>query len=493
MLKAVRGCCARSGGFPPSWYPLTFELPSGMEEWKQHVHEHPEKRWIYKPNGGARGIGHILVTSVADVDSAEKPFRERCRPLRAEDLHASPLEERFFAPSGVIQEYVQDLQLLKGHKFAVRTYLLIARVSPLLVLLHGAAYAKVCGQAFDAARFTQADLLRHVTEQEFQKKGGEVHEDWKVWPVMLLDDLAAELCQDPGLAARWTSSFWQQVRGICSQVVESFREALREKSQLGMFEILGLDFVCKADGSVTFLEANRDPSWVIDGGAKAAIIPNMVSDMLGHVLRAHCDPSQAGTCLFTTPAARDHAFKFEVLIDDAHGAQGGYVLAEENAPIRMLAIRAHPWLCKPSMGCDGFCTSPVGTAIRNAAFYEGEEAGPISLAGRRMLPAQRLEIGDFLVVRLAEGELGASSEAKSVLRGDDLSGLLRASCGSDSAQVTEEAAAALQGPLVAPMPGAWLCATRKYVLVTAFDAGMDTSFALKVCIGVVEHLLSEGH
>ena len=61
-------------------------------------------------------------------------------------------------------------------------------------------------------------------------------------------------------------------------------------AQLGMFEILGLDFVCKAqtelftyctklasvlylapgkaDGSVSFLEANRDPSWVIDGGAK---------------------------------------------------------------------------------------------------------------------------------------------------------------------------------------------------------------------------------
>lgn len=33
---------------------------------------------------------------------------------------------------------------------------LIARVKPLLVLLHGAAYAKVCGQAFDAASFQQA-------------------------------------------------------------------------------------------------------------------------------------------------------------------------------------------------------------------------------------------------------------------------------------------------------------------------------------------------
>ena len=36
----------------------------------------------------------------------------------------------------------------------------------------------------------------------------------------------------------------------------------------------------QADGSLIFLEANRDPSWVIDGGAKQAIIPALVRDLL---------------------------------------------------------------------------------------------------------------------------------------------------------------------------------------------------------------------
>ncbi|OLQ07104.1 putative tubulin polyglutamylase TTLL1 [Symbiodinium microadriaticum] len=154
MLRALqKWCSGRRQEFPPPWYPVTFELPTSLEEWKQHVSQHPAKRWIYKPNGGARGVGIILVSAVEEVDSPERPFKERCRPQRPEDLYASPLEERYFAPTGIIQEYVQDLQLLKGHKFAVRAYLLIARVQPLLVLLHGAAYAKVCGQ----------DIIRHAS------------------------------------------------------------------------------------------------------------------------------------------------------------------------------------------------------------------------------------------------------------------------------------------------------------------------------------------
>ena len=38
------------------------------------------------PSGGARGIGLILVSSVCDVDSAERPFQDRCRAPRAEDM-----------------------------------------------------------------------------------------------------------------------------------------------------------------------------------------------------------------------------------------------------------------------------------------------------------------------------------------------------------------------------------------------------------------------
>lgn len=53
-----------------------------------------------------------------------------------------------------------NVQLLYGHCcLCLALFRLIARVKPLLVYLHGAAYAKVCGQEFDAASFSQAPSL----------------------------------------------------------------------------------------------------------------------------------------------------------------------------------------------------------------------------------------------------------------------------------------------------------------------------------------------
>ncbi|CAE6971811.1 Ttll10 [Symbiodinium natans] len=414
MLRAVQKWCSQKGQeFPPSWYPLTFELPGSLEEWKEHVAKHPSKRWIYKPNGGARGAGIILVSGVQDVDSPERPFKERCRPPRPEDLHASPLEVRYFAPTGIIQEYVPDLQLLKGHKFAIRAYLLIARVQPLLVLLHGAAYAKVCGQEFDSEHFSQADLLRHVTEQEFQKMGGQVHDDWKVHPVMLLEELAHELADEAsGSAKDWMEAFWTQVRQTCLQVVETFHDSLRDEGRLGMFEILGLDFVCKADGTVIFLEANRDPSWVIDPGAKTAIIPTMVTDMLDIVLQAHGDTGgRSYSSITDILRGCNGCYKFRVLIDETSSEEGLETISSTPAEEKHGQPAFAVLLSFHSEGCPAF---------QNSAFYEGEEARHVELNGRLLLPCRRLEMGDFLLVKLAEaGESSSVGKSQGPPEGRD--------------------------------------------------------------------------
>merc|ERR1712224_348251 len=100
--------------------------------------------------------------------------------------------------------------LLDGHKFAVRVYVLVVRVRPLLVLLHSASYVKVCGLEYDASRFSQAELFRHVTNQEFQKKGDQAYENWKVLPVLMLSELDARI--PPQGMEPWSVCFWRQVR-----------------------------------------------------------------------------------------------------------------------------------------------------------------------------------------------------------------------------------------------------------------------------------------
>eukprot|EP00747_Dinoflagellata_sp_TGD_P099362 gnl/TRDRNA2_/TRDRNA2_167719_c0_seq2.p1 gnl/TRDRNA2_/TRDRNA2_167719_c0~~gnl/TRDRNA2_/TRDRNA2_167719_c0_seq2.p1 ORF type:complete len:249 (+),score=48.99 gnl/TRDRNA2_/TRDRNA2_167719_c0_seq2:310-1056(+) len=227
---------------------------------------------------------------------------------------------RSFAPKGVIQEYVQDLLLIDSRKFAVRVYLLVARVAPLLVLLHSSGYAKVCGMEYDAASFSQQDLFRHVTNQEFQKKGGQVRDDWEVRPPMTLEEVDAQLLAQGRPEPRWSVSFWKQARQICMEVVGCFREQVTKRGRLGSFEVLGLDFVCRADGQLVFLEANRDPSWVVDGHAKQGVIPALISDMLEIVLRAHGDNPQARSHAADSVGAGRAAglHGFEVLVDEEH-------------------------------------------------------------------------------------------------------------------------------------------------------------------------------
>ncbi|CAE8721481.1 unnamed protein product [Polarella glacialis] len=151
-------------------------------------------------------------------------------------------------------------------------------------------------------------------------------------------------------------------------------------------------------------------------------------------------------------------------------------------------------------------TAEVAAAL-NSAFFEGEASSAydrLDMRGRRLAPSKRLELGDFLVVRLEEAaSIGsaasqpgsAASRAELGDRGDDASSFLQGT-GSGfelSAAAVAEAEKALSAEAsVAAGPGAWICSTRRWVLVVAFDAGMDDKFALKVCVGLAEHLASEG-
>ena len=53
-----------------------------------------DPRVLVRCQGGARGVGIILVSAVEEVDSPERPFKERCRPQRPEDLRLGRTRER---------------------------------------------------------------------------------------------------------------------------------------------------------------------------------------------------------------------------------------------------------------------------------------------------------------------------------------------------------------------------------------------------------------
>eukprot|EP00747_Dinoflagellata_sp_TGD_P179199 gnl/TRDRNA2_/TRDRNA2_29614_c0_seq1.p1 gnl/TRDRNA2_/TRDRNA2_29614_c0~~gnl/TRDRNA2_/TRDRNA2_29614_c0_seq1.p1 ORF type:complete len:216 (+),score=55.06 gnl/TRDRNA2_/TRDRNA2_29614_c0_seq1:52-699(+) len=146
--------------------------------------------------------------------------------------------------------------------------------------------------------------------------------------------------------------------------------------------------------------------------------------------------------------------------------------------------------------------SRAAVAAANGSFFEGEDAASgLELAGRLLGVAGRVEVGDYLVVCLSEAaavsstgsdgcrtEADAGLAASSFMKENSSDGALgipvKAAKGGDN---EGQASAA-----VATAAGAFLCATRRWVLVVLYDAGMDVELTMKVCVGTADYLASEG-
>lgn len=317
MLELIRERCVERDipmNFPPPWYPLTFVLPDDLEQWKRHAEANPHKKWIYKPTGETMGRGIKLIARISDIDSKEKPFRTRCRNVEVFDPNEPPFANRDFASLGVIQEYMVNPMLLENRKFAIRLYLLIARVKPYLCFHYNFGYLKRCGEHYDENKFEREDLFRHITNQEFQKKQA-AFRDSKAAELLSIEGLDKYLQQNLGIPA-FRLNFWQQVKAICMEVCLGCKEAVEEHGKLGMFEVFGLDVIVDADQRVYLLEANRDPSWVCDTEVKKAIIPEMIRETVELVLWAHSEDGKGKEAMLCSPMRG-----FEVLIDDAFDFQ----------------------------------------------------------------------------------------------------------------------------------------------------------------------------
>merc|ERR1711972_955289 len=133
-------------------------------------------------------------------------------------------------------------------------------------------------------------LFRHITNQEFQKKQDDFTTSTAA-ELMSIESLDKYLLENYGIPA-FRLNFWQQVKAICMEICLGIKEQVNEESSFGMFEIFGLDVIVDGDQRVYLLEANRDPSWVMDTAVKKAIIPDMVREMCEIVLWAHSEEAK---------------------------------------------------------------------------------------------------------------------------------------------------------------------------------------------------------
>lgn len=139
----------------------------------------------------------------------------------------------------VLQQYLSNPHLLKGHKYSIRMFVVITNYAGAFLYPYG--YFNVALQPYEAKNFF--DLSSHLTNEHLKEDESNV-------------------VQIPTQNFEFFPSFYTQIKSIISATLNGLRQLkpqsfiCKKNPQLAIF---GFDFMVDSDLRVWFLEANHGP------------------------------------------------------------------------------------------------------------------------------------------------------------------------------------------------------------------------------------------
>ncbi|KAM3833837.1 uncharacterized protein ttll10 [Diretmus argenteus] len=243
--------------------------------------------WICKPTGLNQGRGIFLLKSREDVSSLRLKLQEeqeegqasrRSGSRQPQDVQASRRSASRQPQARIVQRYIQNPLLLKGRKFDVRSYLLIACTAPYMVFFrHG--YVRLTCDLYDPGT---NNLSAHLTNQYLQKKNplyGLLKED-TVWSMERFNAYVNEMCRvAKGLPRDWVMGvFAKRMQQIMTQCFFAVKSKLERR--LGLFDLIGCDFMIDEEFKVWLLEMNCNPALHTNCEVLKEVVPSAVVETL---------------------------------------------------------------------------------------------------------------------------------------------------------------------------------------------------------------------
>ncbi|KAJ8371022.1 hypothetical protein SKAU_G00110500 [Synaphobranchus kaupii] len=238
--------------------------------------------WISKPTGLNQGRGIFLLRT-------EEEIRAFQAQLQSTDENQNYRRPPFRLPQArIVQRYIQNPLLLKGKKFDVRSYFLIACTTPYMVFFrHG--YVRLTCDLYDP---NSNNLSAHLTNQYMQKKNP-LYSQLKEGNGLVHGALQC-LCQravqggeetPTGLGPRYFLPYsilpfaeQKRMQAIMTQCFLAVKAKLERK--LGLFDLIGCDFMIDEDFKVWFLEMNCNPSLQTNCQVLKEVVPSTVTETL---------------------------------------------------------------------------------------------------------------------------------------------------------------------------------------------------------------------
>ncbi|KAM6981911.1 protein polyglycylase TTLL10 [Tautogolabrus adspersus] len=257
--------------------PTTFRMDVREEReaffaQQEGVSNNRNQMWICKPTGMNQGRGIFLLKSPEDVST----FRLKLE--QGEGRQASRRTQHRQPQARIVQHYIQKPLLLKGKKFDVRSFLLIACTSPYMVFFrHG--YVRLTCELYDPS---SNNLSAHLTNQYMQKKNplySQLKED-TVWSMESFNTYVNDRFQvAKGLPRDWVLDvFAKRMQQIMMQCFFAVKSKLDRR--LGYFDLIGCDFMVDEEFKVWLLEMNCNPALHTNCDVLKEVIPSTVVETL---------------------------------------------------------------------------------------------------------------------------------------------------------------------------------------------------------------------
>ncbi|XP_034446942.1 protein polyglycylase TTLL10 isoform X3 [Hippoglossus hippoglossus] len=229
------------------------------------------RMWICKPTGLNQGRGIFLLKSQEDLAAL------RLKLQHMDDSQADRKLHHCQAQARIVQHYIKSPLLLKGKKFDVRSYLLIACTAPYLVFFrHG--YVRLTCDLYDPS---SNNLSAHLTNQYMQKKNplySQLKED-TVWSMESFNAYINDCFGvAKGLPRDWVLGIFAHMQRIMTQCFFAVKSKL--DCRLGFFDLIGCDFMVDEDFKVWLLEMNCNPALHTNCEVLREVIPSAVVEML---------------------------------------------------------------------------------------------------------------------------------------------------------------------------------------------------------------------
>ena len=198
--------------------------------------ENVDKIWIMKPGGSFHGRG---ITLHRGDDPTLRATYGECKKKLGDGL--------------IIQAYIMNPALMGGHKFDLRTYLLIASTKPFLVFYHD-GFARRSEKPFSMDGTNLTDPLAHITNDARQSEDNHFFGFHQLEKVLITEH-------------GFPSDYMEKVFRPRAMRVTNYlfhtaidRTGHKIEQRYGRFQFFALDWMIDSTGASHLLEGNGDPS-----------------------------------------------------------------------------------------------------------------------------------------------------------------------------------------------------------------------------------------